>query len=85
MFGTIRRLVLKSLRLNHHKLLGGIVVRNYFWVELIEEEEGGKVEVSIATTHEEQLEISLNAIIGVSSMQNILLEGELGTKSVLAL
>lgn len=36
------------------------------------------------STKEEQLEISLNAIIGVSSLQNMLIKGELDNKPVLA-
>lgn len=56
--------------------------KKLFWLEVIDEEE---VEVTEEATKEEQPEIPLNTIIGVSSMQNMLLRGELGTKIILAL
>lgn len=58
--------------------------KKLFWLELLDQEDEA-AEVAAKTVKEEQPEISLNAIIEVSSMQKMLVKGELGSKSVLAL
>lgn len=59
--------------------------KKLFSLDLLEEEDDSVEEPVPDSTKEEQLEISLNAIIGVSSLQNLLGKGRLHEKEVMAL
>lgn len=54
------------------RLQGGTIVKNLFWLELQEDEVVANQEPAVHV--EEQHEISLNSMIGISTMQNMLLE-----------
>lgn len=59
---------------NDEPFTRGHKCKRLFWLELVEDEDGNAAEA--AAIQEEQSEISLNAIVGISSMQNMLIKGK---------
>lgn len=54
-----------------------------FWLELLDEEDSADAENLVSP--EEQPKIPLHAIVGVSTLQNMLLEGKLGDFQIQAM